>query len=48
MIRNMKGEFDKAIVDYTKAIRLNPQCAETYWGRAHVYEKKSGSVTLFL
>ena len=34
----MKGEFDKAIADFTEAIRLNPQFAWAYWGRGHVYE----------
>ena len=36
----MKGEFDKAIADYTESIRLNPQRAETYWGRGHAYAEK--------
>jgi Flp pilus assembly protein TadD len=36
----MKGDFDKAIADYTEAIRLNPQCAEAHYGRGVAYEKK--------
>ena len=36
----MKGEFDKAIADYTEAIRMNPQSAEAYRGRGHVYGVK--------
>ena len=35
-----KGEFDKAIADFTEAIRLDPRRAEAYWGRAHAYAKK--------
>jgi short-subunit dehydrogenase/lipoprotein NlpI len=35
-----KGEFDKAIAAYTEAIRLDPKCAEAYWGRGWTYEKK--------
>ena len=39
----MKGEFDKAIADCTEAIRLNPQNAEAYWGRGHVYKRRASS-----
>jgi len=35
-----KGEFDKAIADFTESVRLNPQCAETYCGRAYAYREK--------
>ena len=35
-----KGEFDKAIVDFTESIRLAPRRAETYWGGADAYANK--------
>ena len=35
-----KGLFDKAIADYTQAIRLAPSWAAAYEARAHAYEKK--------
>ena len=36
----MKGDFDKAIADFTDAIRLDPKYAAAYYGRACVYSKK--------
>jgi len=33
------GEFDRAIVHYTKAIALNPKLALTYYNRSYIYEK---------
>jgi tetratricopeptide (TPR) repeat protein/serine/threonine protein kinase len=35
-----KREYDKAIADYTEAIRLNPKNARAYTERGHVYYKK--------
>jgi tetratricopeptide (TPR) repeat protein len=35
-----KGEFDKAIADYTEAIRLDPQQAQLRYGRGWSYKKK--------
>ena len=35
-----KGEHDKAIADYTEAIRLNPKYAEAYYNRGVAYEDK--------
>ena len=35
-----KGEFDKAIADYTEAIRLNPKNAKAYYNRGTSYAKK--------
>ena len=32
-----KGEYDKAIADYTEAIRLKPDCAEAYKRRGFAY-----------
>ena len=37
--RNEKGEFDKAIADFTESIRLDPRHAEVYRGRAYAYPK---------
>jgi Flp pilus assembly protein TadD len=33
----MKGDFTKAIADFTKAIAINPQYAEAYNNRGIVY-----------
>ena len=35
-----KGEFDKAIADYTEAIRLDPKYAEAHEERGYSYHKK--------
>ena len=35
-----KGDYDKAIADYTEAIRLDPKNAEAYCNRGHAYEEK--------
>ena len=35
-----KGDYDKAIVDYTEAIRLNPRFADAYLDRAGCYWRK--------
>jgi tetratricopeptide (TPR) repeat protein len=35
--------FDKAIADYTEAIRLNPKLAEAYWNRASVYQERGNN-----
>jgi Flp pilus assembly protein TadD len=35
-----KGNWDKAIADFTEAIRLDPQCARAYGGRGFAYEQK--------
>jgi len=32
----MKGEYDRAIRDYNKAIELKPDCAEAYYNRGTV------------
>ena len=34
------GDYDKAIADYTAAIRLKPDYANAYYNRGAVYEKK--------
>ena len=35
-----KGDYDKAISAYTKAIELNPEYAEAYCNRGPVYTEK--------
>jgi tetratricopeptide (TPR) repeat protein len=35
-----KGDYDRAIQDYTEAIRLNPNAASAYYGRGYAYKKK--------
>ena len=35
-----KGALDKAINDYTEAIRLNPMNATAYYHRGLLYEEK--------
>ena len=39
-----KDDLEKAIADYTEAIRLDPQCAPVYCSRGFAYEKK-GTLT---
>jgi len=36
----MKGQYDKAIADYTKAIELNPRDAKAYNNRGNAYGNK--------
>ena len=38
--RARKGEFDRAIADFSEAIRLDPSYAEALSNRALAYEKK--------
>ena len=35
-----KGNYDYAIADYTQAIQLNPELAESYYNRRLVYRQK--------
>jgi Flp pilus assembly protein TadD len=36
----IKGQYDKAISDYTKAIEINPRDAVTYTNRGLAYAQK--------
>ena len=36
-----KGDYDGAIVDFTKAIQLNPRSEAAYFARAKVYDRKT-------
>ena len=36
----IKGNYDQAVSDYTKAIELNPDCVLFYEGRALAYYEK--------
>lgn len=38
-----KGEYDQAVAAYSEAIRLRPNYAEAYYGRALAYQKKGDS-----
>ena len=33
-------EYDKAVADYSEAIRLKPDYAEAFYDRGHAYEQK--------
>ncbi len=35
-----KGDYDRAIADYTQAIAINPQDAEYYIARGYAYDRK--------
>jgi len=37
---SLKGEYDKAIADYTKAIEINPKYAKAYYNRGLAYYLK--------
>ena len=37
LAHSKKGELDKAIADYTKAIELNPEYADAYYRRSKVW-----------
>ena len=37
----MKGDYDKAIADYTEVIRLDPKDAKAYYGRGEAYGRKA-------
>jgi len=36
----IKGDFDRAIADYDKAIKLNPKDADVYYNRGNAYQRK--------
>ena len=38
-----KGELDKAIADYTEAIRLDPKHAQAYYDRGGAYKRRATS-----
>jgi Flp pilus assembly protein TadD len=40
MAYGKKGDLDKAIADYTEAIRLRPQYAKAYYNRGTAYREK--------
>ena len=40
---NNKRDYDRAIADYSEAIRLNPRDALPYRNRALAYEKKGNT-----
>jgi len=35
-----KGEYDRAIADFTKALEINPRLAQAYYNRGVAYERK--------
>jgi Tfp pilus assembly protein PilF len=35
-----KGEYDRALAEYTHALELDPRFAKAYNGRAQLYNKK--------
>jgi tetratricopeptide (TPR) repeat protein len=37
---NGKGEYDKAIADYTQALRINPNYVNAYFNRGNAYYYK--------
>jgi len=37
------GEYDRAIADFTEAIRLDPKCGSAYRGRGNAYKEKGDS-----
>jgi tetratricopeptide (TPR) repeat protein len=37
-----KGDYDRAITDFTEAIRLNPKLGTAFSNRGLAYEKKGG------
>ena len=39
-----KGDYDRAIADYTEAIRIFPHYPFLYWDRADAYEQKGDIV----
>ena len=39
-MRRAKGDYDRAIVDYTEAIRLNPQSVGGYNNRGNLHKGK--------
>ena len=40
-----KGEYDKAIADYTEAIRLDPKYAKAYYNRGWAYGEQGRATT---
>ncbi len=37
------GEYDKAIADYTEAIKLNPNDVDAYYTRGKLYDMKKSN-----
>jgi tetratricopeptide (TPR) repeat protein len=40
VIYHEKGDYDRAIADYTEAIRLDPKYSNAFYNRGYAYEKK--------
>ena len=40
-----KGDFDRAIADYSQMIRLNPKNASAYYRRADAYYRKKDNAS---